>query len=526
MNSRTVSHGHELVPLTERIRYLAVFRLVAATLTVAAWLLLPSSTNVSVGQVVVATGVWLVVMSAITAVWRLSGRRMLWLFGVMVMIDAAAVVVFSYVLAGGDTPVRHLLLVHVVAVALLASFRTGLKLAMWDSLLLLTVFHLHELGWLGASTAPAVGDGEYRALLGTIVLIWVVAIATASFAAVNERELRRRRFDLEALRRFTLELEGSSAPAAIAERLARAVQDDFDLTRALVLGVDEGGAFVLHAQHDDGQTRLDPLLDGSNPAVLDAALTTNRPLLVTHLPADDRLLGRYFPGARNLVLMPLTADGDAVGVLIAEHALRSGSRMERRVISMLEQYAVHTALALRNAWLLERLELSATTDALTGIGNRRVFDHELARELARANRSDEPVTLLLLDVDHFKRLNDTLGHVAGDEVLHALATALAEETRLGDTLARYGGEEFAVLLPGVTEEQAFETAERFRAVAASLDLDTPVTVSVGAAVSSPQLPDPLALTTAADAALYAAKRSGRNRVCVHSDRPLELPDAT
>ena len=147
------------------------------------------------------------------------------------------------------------------------------------------------------------------------------------------------------------------------------------------------------------------------------------------------------------------ADGDAVGVLVCEHGMRAGSRIERRVVSMLERYAAHTAHALHNAWLVEQLERSATTDALTGVANRRTFDAELARELARSARTEEPVTLLLLDADHFKRINDTLGHLAGDRVLKAIATALHGECRAGDTFARYGGEEFAAILPGSTAKR-------------------------------------------------------------------------
>jgi len=156
----------------------------------------------------------------------------------------------------------------------------------------------------------------------------------------------------------------------------------------------------------------------------------------------------------------------------------------------------------------------AAIDALTGLHNRRWLDETFSRQVERAVRSGRPLTVLLIDIDHFKRLNDERGHQAGDEALREVSTTLAAAVRPRDSLARYGGEEFAVLVPDVDGQQAVQVAERLREAVASRALPaagrTTVTISVGVAVKRPE--DTLALMLGrADAALYRAKQAGRNR---------------
>jgi diguanylate cyclase (GGDEF)-like protein len=154
----------------------------------------------------------------------------------------------------------------------------------------------------------------------------------------------------------------------------------------------------------------------------------------------------------------------------------------------------------------------ATTDALTGVANRRAFDHSLQLELAIVERRGTPLSLLMLDVDHFKRINDTYGHEAGDKVLVAIAQLLGGCARVIDVVARVGGEEFAVILPDTDAGGAHEVGERMRiAVARSNWLGHPTTISIGAATLHDK-EDAASLYVRADAALYAAKTSGRDRV--------------
>ena len=169
-----------------------------------------------------------------------------------------------------------------------------------------------------------------------------------------------------------------------------------------------------------------------------------------------------------------------------------------------------------------RLEKEAQTDGLTGIANRRTFDEALAREWASAMRDGQPLSLLFLDADHFKRYNDRYGHQEGDELLKLLAlTVRGKARRPRDLAARYGGEEFVALLPDTTRERARVIAESIRQAVAGLGAPHEdneggiVTVSIGVATLQPQPGDDVAaLVEAADAAVYRAKEAGRNRVMV------------
>ncbi|WP_194912998.1 sensor domain-containing diguanylate cyclase [Catenulispora rubra] len=170
--------------------------------------------------------------------------------------------------------------------------------------------------------------------------------------------------------------------------------------------------------------------------------------------------------------------------------------------------------------LKQALAEQASTDPLTGLSNRRAFDEALEREVTRQRRTRAPLSLLAVDVDHFKQINDTWGHAAGDDTLAALGDLLPRLVRSSDTVSRVGGEEFGVLLPDCPAPQARARADALRAEiwAASRDWKHPVTVSVGVA-TLPDSADALNdLLVAADMALYAAKESGRDRVRVAPNR--------
>jgi diguanylate cyclase (GGDEF)-like protein len=165
----------------------------------------------------------------------------------------------------------------------------------------------------------------------------------------------------------------------------------------------------------------------------------------------------------------------------------------------------------------EELYRMAATDGLTSIANKRALDEGMAREIARCRRHDRSLAVMLIDVDHFKRVNDTLGHVAGDLLLRDLALCLKARMRRDELLARFGGEEFAVLLPESTLEEARQYAEilRQRVEAQSFDLDgvpVSITVSIGVAVLTPNMEEPADLVREADRRLYLAKERGRNLV--------------
>ncbi len=199
------------------------------------------------------------------------------------------------------------------------------------------------------------------------------------------------------------------------------------------------------------------------------------------------------------------------------------------IMTALILFVVATTLFLareirRRAEAEERLEELATTDALTGLRNRRKFDAEIDLEWRRAARSGMPVALLMLDADHFKSYNDTYGHQAGDQVLVGIAICVSDSVRrAGDCPARFGGEEFAVLLPGLSNIEAFRVAETIRVKVEHWSEDPVSTVSIGVASMIPSASlDWSDLIEAADKALYAAKANGRNQSVLASLPQLAL----
>jgi diguanylate cyclase (GGDEF)-like protein len=198
-----------------------------------------------------------------------------------------------------------------------------------------------------------------------------------------------------------------------------------------------------------------------------------------------------------------------------EELLAQNEELER-MHAQLQQ--AHQELATLNAELLEAnraLAQAAVTDGLTGLKNHRAFQEALHSAAQMAERLQQPLSLIMFDIDHFKQFNDTFGHPAGDELLRQVAQVLRESARAYDVAARYGGEEFALLLPNTTLEQAVQVAERLRQqIRAIENPHAPVSASFGVATYRRGTP-PATLVYEADAALYRAKRNGRDQVCVY-----------
>jgi diguanylate cyclase (GGDEF)-like protein len=515
----------ELVPLADRLRYMRLFRVGAAVFAIAAWLGLPSLDRAGLGTVIAVSAGYLALTLGGDLIWRGLRRRGLALISVLLMLDGVYLAWLLYCTGGPESPLRGLVLVHLIAVCLLGSFRTGLKLALWHSLLALVTFHALEAHVLIGGSPVRFGNADFRVLVAEIVIAWTVAITTAAFAALNERELRRRRHDLEALSRLARVLESATDPLAVADGVVDAVAEDLGYDRILLLASADEGA--LRALAHRGACELDepapPPLPGS---ALERAASSGRTVLVSGLVDSlDPAVAAMLRDSLNLVVIPLSAEGRVVGFLVVEHGARRRSRIERRVIATLEGFASQSALALHRASLLEQLRQLAARDGLTGVANRRAFEESLRREVARASRTGRPVDLVMLDIDHFKRLNDTHGHQTGDAVLQAVGKTLTELSRASDLVARYGGEEFAIIMPDLEPGLAIEVAERFRIAIAELDGPVPVTASLGVANAPGHAADPDGLVRAADEALYEAKHGGRNRTVAAAEVRLPRPVA-
>jgi diguanylate cyclase (GGDEF)-like protein len=184
---------------------------------------------------------------------------------------------------------------------------------------------------------------------------------------------------------------------------------------------------------------------------------------------------------------------------------------------VIERFGAMAALAFNSARQRERLRAQARTDSLTGMLNRRAFFERITEELARGERIGTPVSVVLLDIDHFKPVNDEYGHAEGDRALRAIAAKLQMTVRADETAARYGGEEFALIAARAGSAEAVELAERARAAIADVSVHgSALSASAGVATWPGDADTPDALLEAADRALYEAKRAGRGRTAVAS----------
>lgn len=206
--------------------------------------------------------------------------------------------------------------------------------------------------------------------------------------------------------------------------------------------------------------------------------------------------------------MPLIVDGKVIGVLDVESDRVDAFPEDIR--EMLEAFAALVALAIYRAQHQERLEHLALTDGLTGLANNRAFWEALHRELSRARRFNHPLTLLMLEIDRFKLVNDTYGHLKGDEALRGIAQILGLCCRTMDTASRFGGDEFALILPQTTKSDARVVAERIRNTIHNYRLDGHIrlTVSIGLSAFPEDGLTPNALFAVADYAMYRIKDLG------------------
>jgi diguanylate cyclase (GGDEF)-like protein len=371
--------------------------------------------------------------------------------------------------------------------------------------------------------AAAAADAHNRARhTFTVVRIWlVVAAAIALLAAATMIRLGltlKRLLENQAEAQdhgvqsseYTETLQATENEGEAQELLRRQIQRTQPGTRAVVLGRNNS------ADRLEARTSLVELAELREPL----ELATPRSCLAVRFARGHSEGGTRAPltscelcgGLAGVsTCEPLLVSGEVIGSVLVAHSAQPDELSRQRIRETVSQ----AAPVLGNLRNLAIAELRASTDRLTGLPNQRAVQDTLKRMVAQASRTITPLTAVLLDLDHFKQINDLYGHDNGDEVLAAVGVAMRLAMRDSDFVGRYGGEEFLMLLPSTDTDGAIQVAEAVRAAIGAIrvpTVDRQVSASAGVATLPRDAGDSVTLFRAADRALYAAKNAGRNRV--------------
>jgi diguanylate cyclase (GGDEF)-like protein/PAS domain S-box-containing protein len=249
------------------------------------------------------------------------------------------------------------------------------------------------------------------------------------------------------------------------------------------------------------------------------AVKEKRPLLIHDAQREtdhsDAVDSSELNSIKSIIVAPLILNDQVLGALVLNASRRAA--FTENDLRLLVSFAATTSAAIKNAMLHSEVQHLAITDSLTNLYNRRGFFELGRREIERARRFGHPLSAVMLDIDHFKVVNDSYGHAIGDQVLEELANRLSKNVREFDILGRYGGEEFALLLPETDLFTACSVSDRLRLIVMDTPMHTeigpiPITISLGVVKATSDVPNLDSLLKRADKALYAAKQNGRNRV--------------
>ncbi len=286
----------------------------------------------------------------------------------------------------------------------------------------------------------------------------------------------------------------------------------------------ETGVLNLEAVHGTKHLRsedidnVDVFVFASERGYAERVIQTKEAILVTDIKAAGENITDDAIRTRSLIVAPLVLENQGVGVLaLVSSVAHAFTDID---LASLTTFATTAAAAILNARLYEEAHYLAITDVLTGLNNRRYFFELAELEFKRAKRYNRALSLLMIDLDHFKVINDRYGHTIGDLVLQAVAQRCKDKIREQDIIGRYGGEEFSVILPEADEQAARRTANRLRACIADdpfqVGNDTAIhlTISIGVASLQANTEDLTGFLNIADAALYKAKESGKNCIAI------------
>jgi len=368
----------------------------------------------------------------------------------------------------------------------------------------------------------------------TVVGLEIVRARVLEHAAVVVAEAQRRQ--LEELLAASAQVRGYYSLDEVLGGIARAMTTAGGFGRAAIYlrmpgDVLEVGATFGLSDAESKQLRATPVTLKEFSPIMRPRMLVSRSHLFDHrrfdmpqalseklnTPVVDRdwVDGQWHPEDM-LTVQIADVDGDLLGLISVDEPL-NGLLPDRAHVQAIEFFADQCAVAVVHARRYEQVRAEALSDSLTGLANRRALDAAVVRAIGRARRDAALCAVLFIDIDHFKDINDALGHAVGDVVLQRVGRGLRDRLRRGDLLARYGGEEFVALLPDTDLDAAMRVAEVLRHRIATLDFNSltgelPVRVSIGVAQLSEDLMAAGSLVSAADAAMYEAKRQGRDRV--------------
>ncbi len=379
-----------------------------------------------------------------------------------------------------------------------------------SALALPEAFHLPAVATLGTrgGLSDPMGDPRYRIILIASLLAFLVPVLYSSALLssklrAREHALERANTNLNALYEIGRALLDTLSTDRVIETIVCGVRDAFGMFRTELFLRGPDGRLLSVMRSPEGASQHDPVQE------------INR---WERLRARQEELGPVQDGS--VIYLPIGTEARVLGLLVAEQP-PPGRPLDREELTSIKALAGQAGIAVENTRLYETTEQLSRTDGLTQLYNHRFFQERIQEETKRSNRFRQKLSLLMIDVDDFKRVNDTHGHLVGDQMLRQIARVLCECLREVDIAARYGGDEFVIILPDTDLHEAIEVGERLRrAVERHAFLPEPspakLTLSVGVATRAPMSPlSTEGFVKAADEALFRAKHEGRNSVAAY-----------
>ena len=336
----------------------------------------------------------------------------------------------------------------------------------------------------------------------------------------------------EQLEESNRKLTSSLAEFYTLQQISQAISSIFDMNELLkfvndviigVMGVFHSTIALCHGAQGKLKVQVSSIFDKKELAIVADYINSDvlKPSVEDgHSMIDNSVNPDEYPftqgrNIKSLICVPLIAKGHVLGVVLIEHSIPNAFDTDNA--RLLEIISQQVSIAIENARLYQQMRELATLDGLTGSFNRLYFQDNLQIEFKKAQEGNYDLSLLMFDIDLFKKFNDTYGHMFGDLVLRTISAYILKKLRKGDIFARYGGEEFVILMPHTTLDQIAEKAEDVRAGVAALNISdrvisASVTISIGVSTFPDRAGTQVELVKTADDALYEAKHAGRNQV--------------